>query len=110
MQVGMPRLQWLLAGLFSLLVWGAGFAQAPHACVVLLKDKAGNGCTISEPERFLSDYAVEKRRRFHIPVTEPDLPISPAYLDTLSRLDSGCFVLTTSKWFNYVVIGTNDSV
>ena len=109
MQVGMPRLQWLLAGLFSLLVWGAGFAQAPHACVVLLKDKAGNGCTISEPERFLSDYAVEKRRRFHIPVTETDLPISPAYLDTLSRLDSGCFVLTTSKWFNYVVIGTNDS-
>jgi subtilisin family serine protease len=76
---------------------------------VLLKDKADNGCTISEPERFLSSYAVEKRRRFHIPVTETDMPLSPAYLDTLSRLDSGCRVLTTSKWFNYVVLGTNDS-
>ncbi len=104
-----PMHRWLLLCLCAAL-WCGAAAQAPHACVVLLKDKSGNGFTISEPERFLSRYAVEKRRRFHIPVTDADLPLSPAYLDILSRLDSGCRVLTTSKWFNYVVLGSYDSV
>lgn len=84
-------------------------AQAPVACVVTLKDKDTSAYSLSHPEKFLSQYALDKRRRFHIPVTEADIPVKQAYLDTLDALDSSCRVLTCSKWFNYVVIGTADS-
>ena len=84
-------------------------AQAPHACVVLLKDKDTARFSLSHPEKFLSQYALDKRQRFHIPVTEADIPVKQAYLDTLDALDSSCRVLTCSKWFNYVVLGTTDS-
>ena len=100
--------RWFLLCLCAALWYGAA-AQAPQACVVLLKDKDTSAFSLSHPEKFLSQYALDKRRRFQIPVTEADIPVRQAYLDTLDALDSSCRVLTCSKWFNYVVLGTTDS-
>ncbi|MBP5395698.1 MAG: S8 family peptidase [Bacteroidales bacterium] len=100
--------RWLFLCLCAALCCEAA-AQAPHACVVLLKDKDMALFSLSQPERFLSPYAVAKRQRFRIPVTEADIPVKQAYLDTLDALESSCQVLTSSKWFNYVVLGTTDS-
>ncbi len=85
------------------------YAQAPDAWVVLLKDKDTVAYSPDRPLEFLSPRAVEKRQRFHIPVTEADLPICRAYADSLSRLHPACKVLAKSKWFNYAVLGTRDS-
>lgn len=85
------------------------FAQAPEACVVLLKDKDTVTYSVERPSEFLSPRALEKRQRFHIPVTETDLPVCRVYVDSLSRLHPACRVLAKSRWFNYVVLGTRDS-
>jgi serine protease AprX len=59
------------------------------------------------PEQFLSERAIERRTRYNIPVTESDLPVNPAYTDSLRKL--GAHLLYTSKWFNAAVIETVDS-
>lgn len=87
--------------------WGQ---LAPVSYVVMLKDKDTVSHSLSAPQSFLSAKAIEKRQRFKIPVQYMDLPVSAAYLDTLSKLDSGIVLLTCSKWFNYAVIGTYDSL
>lgn len=85
------------------------FAQAPESYAVLLKDKDTVTFSTARPSEFLSPRALEKRTRFHIPVTYADLPLCRAYADSLARLNASCKVLTQSKWFNYVVLGTCDS-
>lgn len=83
---------------------------APDARVVVLKGKDTLGFPLTQPSRFLSQRALEKRQRFNIPVTFEDVPVNPAYLDTLRRLDTSLHVLSVSKWFNYVVMGGFDSL
>ena len=85
-------------------------AQAPHAFVVVLKDKDTVNYSLSRPEQFLSPRAIAKRQRFQVPVKPADLPVNQSYIDTLSHLDSNMHLITLSKWFNYVVVGTYDSL
>lgn len=80
------------------------YAQAPKAFVVLLKDKDSTVHTLDKPADFLSPRAIEKRRRFHIPVTTADIPVCRAYVDSLTRMHVSVKVLTQSKWFNYAVM------
>ncbi len=84
-------------------------AQTPFSYVVVLRDKDTLTCSLSQPERFLSPRALEKRKRFQIPLLYEDLPLNPKYVDTIARCCAGFRVLTQSKWFNYVVIGTADT-
>jgi len=70
-------------------------------------DKNGTPYTISSPEEFLSDRAINRRIRYGIPVTESDLPVNPVYTDSLRKLNAT--LLYTSKWFNAAVIETMDS-
>ena len=51
---------------------------------VYLKDKGDSGYTLDNPEEYLSKESVERRNRQGISVSESDLPIAQAYLDTLS--------------------------
>ncbi len=74
---------------------------------VKLNDKNGTPYQISHPEKFLSQRAIDRRARQHIPIDETDLPVSPVYLDSLKKL--GLEIIHTSKWLNGATIRTADT-
>lgn len=65
-------------------------------------DKVGSAYDLSHPESFLSERALSRRIRYHIPIDEYDLPVSAAYLDSLRK--HGFKVLYTSRWFNFATV------
>ena len=75
---------------------------------VYLKDKGDSGYTLDNPEEYLSKESVERRNRQGISVSESDLPIAQAYLDTLSA--NGGKPVLESKWFSTVVVSSPDSL
>ena len=74
---------------------------------VYLKDKGDAGCTVEQPETFLSQESIQRRKKTGTPVSASDLPIAPAYLDTLAS--TGAKPVVQSKWFSTVVVASSDS-
>jgi len=72
---------------------------------VAFTDKNGSAYSVSRPEEFLSEKAIGRRLKQHIPVDETDLPVSMLYVDSLRSL--GITVLHQSKWLNGVTIKTD---
>ncbi|MCX6225447.1 MAG: S8 family serine peptidase [Bacteroidia bacterium] len=90
-----------------LLAFQARPQTAPGKYWVQFTDKANTPYSISQPKDFLSDRAIERRARYKVSIHEQDLPIDPAYPDSLRKL--GVTVLNRSKWFNAVTIYTTDT-
>lgn len=74
---------------------------------VYLKDKGDSGYNIDRPEAFLSKESLQRREKTGTPVTETDLPIASAYLDSLAM--AGAKPVVQSKWFSTVVVASKDS-
>ena len=70
--------------------------------LVFFTDKENSDFSISEPEKFLSQRAIDRRNRFQIPVTLEDLPVNSLYVNELSNL--GIDVFHKSRWFNAVLV------
>ncbi|SFE86403.1 Por secretion system C-terminal sorting domain-containing protein [Chitinophaga sp. CF118] len=81
-------------------------AQVPRY-IISFKDKQKNPFSLSEPPAFLSQRAIERRNRQHISIDSADLPVTPAYIDSIAK-SGNIKILYTSRWFNYVAIQTND--
>jgi len=96
----------VLVGLLSATILPAQNA-APNSYWVQLKDKKGTPYLISQPEAFLSQRSIDRRKRQHISVDETDLPVSPVYLDSLKK--RGLEVVHTSKWLNGATVRTSDT-
>ncbi len=74
-----------------------------------LKDKNFSQYSIQHPEDFLSQKAILRREKYHIPITYSDLPLSPFYLKKISQTNATIY--TKLKWFNSVIVKIpNDSV
>lgn len=95
----------------------AGFIIALHSLqaqdsrfVVHLSDKdtANNPYSLEAPGEFLSQKALDRRSRFGIEPDMSDLPLSPRYTDSISRLVSR--IQNRSRWFNLLVVEAPDSV
>jgi len=97
----------VLVGLLSATILPAQNA-APDSYWVQLKDKKGTPYLISQPEAFLSQRSIDRRKRQHIFIDETDLPVSPVYLDTLKN--RGLEIVHTSKWLNGATVRTADTV
>ena len=76
--------------------------------IIRLKDKAGTPYFINDPSRFLTGRSIERRTRYGIPLDSTDLPINPAYLDSI-RASGNVTILNESKWLNQVCIQTTDA-
>lgn len=76
--------------------------------IVRFKDKTGTPFSIKAPSKFLSAKAIERRSKQHIAIDETDLPLVPAYIDSLKSVNN-VRVLDVSRWFNQVCIATTDS-
>ena len=97
----------VLLSLLSTLVLPAQNA-APDSYWVQLKNKNGTPYLISQPEAFLSQRSIDRRKRQHISIDETDLPVSPVYLDSLKN--RGLEIVHTSKWLNGATVRTADTI
>ncbi len=69
---------------------------------VTFTDKANNEYSISHPEEFLSQRAIERRLKQSIEIIEQDLPVSASYLDSLKKMD--LTIYWASKWLNGCIV------
>jgi len=73
---------------------------------LVLTDKGKSDFSITNPLAFLSQKAIERRRKRNIPIDETDLPISRQYLKAIA--DVGGTIVTQSKWLNTVSVSVQD--
>ena len=76
--------------------------------VIRLKDKSNNNFSVNAPLQFLSQRSIDRRKRYNITIDESDLPVTPAYIDSI-RLSGNVSILNVSKWLNQVCIETTDA-
>jgi subtilisin family serine protease len=74
---------------------------------VTLKDKKNNPYSVKRPEEFLSQKALDRRKRLGIKVDQYDLPITPQYVKEISN--TGVKIHNMSKWNNTVVVEVKDT-
>lgn len=75
--------------------------------VIQLADKNGTPYSLATPAAYLSNRSIDRRSRQHIQIDSTDLPITPAYLNSI-RSTPNVSVLNWSKWLNQVLIHTTD--
>lgn len=66
------------------------------------KDLQHTPFSVNRPEQFLSARSIERRKRQGLPIDVTDLPIAPAYLDSVSR--TGIEIVGQSKWNNTLLV------
>jgi len=57
---------------------------------------------LSDPSQFLSQRALDRRLRQGIALKENDIPVNPAYVDSVKS--KGGTIINRSKWFNSVTV------
>ena len=95
--------------LFTCVLMAGGFSAFSQYSryIVQFKDKKGTPYTLSNPSAYLSAQAIARRNRFNISIDSTDLPITPAYIDSVLAVPNVSF-LTLSRWMNHVCIQTTD--
>lgn len=101
----MKKLFFLLG--FALLAVGASAQQDTLKYRISLKDKAATTYSLRHPEAFLSQKAIERRRKQHLPIDSTDLPVCRKYIDEIRR--QGVNIVLAGKWENFVTVSCNDS-
>lgn len=98
------RFHYLYFICFFVYFWAPASAQKaiPGKYWVVLKDKKGTPWCTCRPQEFLSARALMRRAKSGIPVTEEDLPLSPAYLRGIQT--AGATLHGFSKWLNAVSV------
>ncbi len=83
-------------------------AQQTYKFRVYLKDKGNIEFSVSEPEKFLTEQAVERKKRQQVKIDETDYPISSDYFNMI--INAGGKPVAYSKWFKTIVVQLNDSL
>ena len=91
--------------LYSLMVMvilmaGQIFAQSKY--VIFFSDKNNSPYSVSSPNAFLSQRAIDRRSQQGIAITSHDFPVNPAYVNGL--VNAGAQVINTSRWFNSATV------
>jgi len=73
---------------------------------VQFTDKNDTPYSISNPEVYLSQRALERRVRLGIEIDEYDIPVNPQYLQAVA--DCGAEILHPSKWLNGTSVHVTD--
>lgn len=73
-----------------------------------LTDKKGTKGKLNKPEAYLSQKAIERRKKQGLGIDSTDLPISEKYLSKLRK--DGLKIHCVSKWNNTVVVEVADSL
>ncbi|MDD7226178.1 MAG: S8 family serine peptidase [Prevotella sp.] len=76
---------------------------------VTLKDKRGCGFSIDKPKQFLSQKAIDRRRKQNLPLDSTDLPVNRNNVRAILASTEEITLLGTSKWNNTVVVNLTDT-
>lgn len=76
--------------------------------IIQLTDKKGTRHSIANPSTYLSAKSIARRTAHNIAIDSTDLPLSPAYLDSIAAVPN-VVIFSKSKWLNQVLIRTNDA-
>lgn len=105
----MGKLLRLIIVVFFTSVLGDLSAQvSPDHYLINLADKNNTPYSLDNPGAFLSDKAIYRRQKYQISYKENDLPVNPAYLDSLKAL--GLKIVNVSKWLNSLTVYSKDSL
>ncbi|OFY09962.1 MAG: hypothetical protein A2W93_00115 [Bacteroidetes bacterium GWF2_43_63] len=74
---------------------------------VQFTDKNNSPYSVSNPEEFLTQRAIDRRQKMGVSVDENDIPVIQAYIDSLTNL--GASVLNRSRWFNTATVLLTDT-
>ncbi|HWZ22602.1 MAG TPA: S8 family peptidase [Cytophagaceae bacterium] len=89
--------------LFIALFFFSGLLSAQNKkYVVYFTDKNNTPYTISDPTTYLSSKAISRRQKQNITIAANDLPVTPAYIDSLAL--HGAQVYYSLKWMNAAVV------
>lgn len=89
--------------LVLLMLGSFGFSSAQsNRYIIYFVDKANSEYSIDQPNEFLSQRAIDRRDNQNIEITEEDLPVSPAYIDSLQ--ENNYYPYFKSKWLNAVLV------
>jgi hypothetical protein len=102
----MNRLLVLFIPVFSLFFQLAPAAENRY--VVFFTDKEDPSFSISEPEKFLSPRAIQRRVNQDIQITDSDLPVKFQYISSLKNL--GAEIFFKSRWMNAVLIQADENL
>lgn len=95
----------LIAALFGFFVF-EGKAQSYYW--VGFTDKNNSEFSLSDPGKYLSERAIQRRQRQQIAIDSLDLPVNKNYIDEVQAL--GAELLHSSKWLNGITVkATSDS-
>ena len=98
-----------IATLVLLLIASTGLTQAQFSrYIVQFTDKKGTPYTLSNPSAYLSAKAIARRTSQKLTVDSTDLPVNPAYVETIRNI-ANVAIINTSKWLNQVCIKTTDA-
>lgn len=93
----MKKQLFLLA--LTLFAAGAHAQQDTLKYRISLKDKAATVYSLDHPEAFLSEKAIARRQKQHLPIDSTDLPVCRKYVDEIRR--QGVHIVVTGKWENF---------
>jgi len=91
---------------FVTMFFGVNAQVAPNKYWVQFSDKNNSQYSITRPEEFLSQRAIDRRAKFGIQIDEIDIPVNQNYIDAVENC--GAEILNPSKWLNGVTIKTTD--
>ena len=94
--------------LFIICIFFLENVHAQTRYLVRFKNKGNNPFSISNPSQYLSQRAIQRRQRYNIAIDSTDLPVTPAYVQSV-RQAGAVTILNTSKWLNEVAIKTTDA-
>lgn len=72
---------------------------------VSLTDKTATTYSLSRPEEFLSQKAIERRQKQRLAIDSTDLPVCRTYIDAIQA--KGVKVVAQGKWENFVTVSCN---
>ena len=101
---------WAIISIFTAPVFTQEIFEriAPDKYLIEFTDKLNSPYSLESPEEYLSPKALERRRKQGISISQNDLPVNPAYIDSLKN--AGASVLTISKWLNEAAVQVSDSI
>ncbi|MBN8788145.1 MAG: S8 family serine peptidase [Terrimonas sp.] len=94
--------------ILSLSLLSAGAQAQFSKYIIVLKDKNNSPYSLNNPSAYLSAKAIARREKQNISIDSSDLPVNPAYLDSIRNAGT-VTILNVSKWLNHVLIQTSDN-
>ena len=93
---------------FAIIFCTTAFSQtAFKRYYIQFTNKNNSPYSISNPSAYLSARAILRRTNQHIPIDSLDLPVNPAYLDSV--VFKGAIIVNPTKWLNGVTVATSDT-